>query len=168
MQIGQSKVVSITYKLSEANNKSEVIQEVKENEPLVFLFGVGQLLPKFEEHLTGKQKGDSYEFELAHADAYGPLDAEAVVDVPLDVFIVDGNLAEDMLVIGGMVRLRDQDGRLLQGTVLERGLETVKIDFNHPMAGKDLYFSGVVTDVREATTEEISHGHVHGPGGHHH
>lgn len=168
MQIEKNKVVSITYKLSEAGNRAEVIQEVDADQPLVFLFGVGQLLPKFEENLVGKQKGDSYEFDLFHMDAYGPLDAEAVVDIPIDVFIVDGKLAEDMLVIGGMVRLRDQEGRLLQGTVLQRGLETVKVDFNHPMAGKDLHFSGTVTDVREATADEIAHGHVHGEGGHHH
>lgn len=168
MQIGKNTVVSITYKLSEANNKSEIIQEVDASQPLVFLFGVGQLLPKFEEHLAGKAAGEAYEFELAHMDAYGPLETEAVVDVPIDVFIVDGKLAEDMLVVGGQVRLRDQDGRLLQGTVLERGLESVKIDFNHPMAGKDLFFSGTVTEVREATEEELAHGHVHGPGGHQH
>ena len=167
MQIEKNKVVSITYKLREANN-DEIIQEVNTSEPLVFLFGQGQLLPKFEENLAGKQKGDTYEFVLAHLDAYGPIESDAVVDVPIDVFMVDGKLAEDMLVVGGQVRLRDQDGRLLQGTVLQRGLESVKIDFNHPMAGKDLHFSGEVVDVREATSEEISHGHVHGPGGHHH
>lgn len=168
MQIEKNKVVSITYKLSEANNQSEIIQEVEASQPLVFLFGMGQLLPKFEEHLAGKTTGDSYEFTLAHMDAYGPLEAEAVVEIPIDVFMVDGKLAEDMLVVGGQVRLRDQEGRLLQGTVLNRGLETVKVDFNHPMAGKDLHFSGTVTEVREATEEEIAHGHVHGPGGHHH
>lgn len=168
MQIEKNKVVSITYKLSEADKREEVIQEVNAGEPLVFLFGVGQLLPKFEEHLAGKNKGDDYAFELVHTDAYGPQDSEAIVDIPIDVFIVDGKLAEDMLVVGGMVRLRDQEGRLLQGTVLQRGLETVKVDFNHPMAGKDLYFSGTVIDVREATADEIAHGHVHGEGGHHH
>lgn len=168
MQIEKNKVVSITYKLSEADKREETIQEVDASQPLVFLFGVGQLLPKFEEHLAGKGKGDSYAFELTHTDAYGAQDTEAIVDIPIDVFMVDGKLAEDMLVVGGMVRLRDQEGRLLQGTVLQRGLETVKVDFNHPMAGKDLYFSGTVIDVREATAEEIAHGHVHGEGGHHH
>ena len=168
MQIENNKVVSITYKLSEADNKAEVIQEVDASQPLVFLFGMGQLLPKFEEYLAGKTTGDTYEFTLGHMDAYGPIEAEAVVDIPIDVFVVDGKLAEDMLVVGGMVRLRDQEGRLLQGTLLQRGLETVKVDFNHPMAGKDLHFSGTVTDVREATADEIAHGHVHGEGGHHH
>jgi len=168
MQIEKNKVVSITYKLSEANNTAETIQEVDASQPLVFLFGMGQLLPKFEEHLAGKSKGDSYEFTLEHMDAYGPLEAEAVVEIPIDVFMVDGKLAEDMLVVGGQVRLRDQEGRLLQGMVLNRGLETVKVDFNHPMAGKSLHFAGTVTDVREATEEEIAHGHVHGEGGHHH
>lgn len=168
MQIAKNSVVSITYKLSEADNKDQIIQEVNASEPLVFLFGMGQLLPKFEENLEGKQKGDSYEFTLQHMDAYGPIETEAVADVPIDIFMIDGKLAEDMLTVGGQVRLRDQDGRLLQGTVLQRGLESVKIDFNHPMAGKDLHFSGTITDVREATAEEIAHGHVHGPGGHHH
>ncbi len=168
MQIGQNKVVSITYTLREAGENTEIIQQVESDQPLVFLFGVGQLLPKFEENLAGKAQGDSYEFTLLHMDAYGPVEPEAVVDIPLDVFMVEGKLAEDMLTIGGQVRLRDQDGRLLQGTVLQRGLETVKIDFNHPMAGKDLHFSGIITSVREASEDEIAHGHVHGEGGHHH
>lgn len=168
MQIEKNKVVSITYKLSETDRPVEIIQEVDAGQPLVFLFGVGQLLPKFEEHLAGKTKGDSYEFDLSPEEGYGPFDSEAIVDIPIDVFIVDGKLAEDMLTVGGMVRLRDQEGRLLQGTVLQRGLETVKVDFNHPMAGKNLHFSGNVIEVREATADEIAHGHVHGEGGHHH
>lgn len=168
MQIGQNKVVSITYTLREAGENKEIIQEVTADQPLTFLFGAGQLLPKFEENLAGKAQGESYEFTLLHMDAYGPVEPEAVIDIPLDVFMVDGRLAEDLLTIGGQVRLRDQEGRLLQGTVLKRGSETVKIDFNHPMAGKDLHFSGVITSVREATQEEIAHGHVHGEGGQHH
>lgn len=167
MQIGKNKVVSITYTLRDASAPDEIIQEVDENDPLVFLFGAGQLLPKFEEHLIGKTQGDSYGFTLAHLDAYGPVEPEAFIDVPIEVFMVDGKLAEDLLAVGGQVRLRDQEGRLLQGTVISRGPESVKIDFNHPMAGKDLIFSGVITSVREATEEEIAHGHVHGPGEQH-
>jgi FKBP-type peptidyl-prolyl cis-trans isomerase SlyD len=168
MEIGQNKVVSITYTLREAGENKEIIQQVEADQPLVFLYGAGQLLPKFEEHLAGKSQGDAYEFTLLHMDAYGPLDAEAVVEVPIDIFMVNGKLAEDMLTVGGTVRLRDDENRLLQGTVLSRGLETVKIDFNHPMAGKDLHFSGIITGVRPASEEEITHGHVHGEGGHHH
>lgn len=168
MQIGQNKVVSITYTLREAGENKEIIQQVEADQPLVFLYGAGQLLPKFEEHLAGKSQGDDYEFTLLHMDAYGPMDAEAVVEVPIDIFMVNGKLAEDMLTVGGTVRLRDDENRLLQGTVLSRGLETVKIDFNHPMAGKDLHFSGIITGVRPASEEEIAHGHVHGEGGHHH
>jgi len=168
MLVEKNKVVSITYTLREAGENTEVIQEVDASRPLAFLYGAGQLLPKFEEHLSGKALGDTYEFVLAHMDAYGPIDAEAVADVPIDVFMVDGKLAEDMLAIGGQVRLRDQEGRLLQGIVLSRSLEAVKIDFNHPMAGKDLHFSGTVVALRDASEDELAHGHVHGEGGHQH
>jgi FKBP-type peptidyl-prolyl cis-trans isomerase SlyD len=168
MQIKQNSVVSITYTLRLNNESGLEVQTVDASNPLVFMFGVGNLLPAFEKNLEGKKTGDSYAFGLKCEEAYGPIIPDAIVDVPIDVFIIDGKLAEDMITPGNTVNLRDQDGYPLQGKVLERGLNSVKIDFNHPMAGQDLHFTGVVTDVREASADEIAHGHVHGPGGHHH
>lgn len=167
MEISKDKVVSITYQLYHNDAEGELIQEVSEKDPYVFLFGAQQVLPEFETNLAGKIAGDDFSFGLKSEDSYGDRDEEQVVDLPINIFMVDGKLA-DVVKLGHYVPLNDQDGNTMQGLVLEIGDETVKVDFNHPMAGMDLYFSGKVMDIREATAEEIDHGHVHGPGGHHH
>lgn len=88
--------------------------------------------------------------------------------MPKSSFIIDGNVAEEFLQIGAMIPLQTQDGHQLTGIVSKIGEEDVLVDLNHPLAGKDLHFSVEVLAVRTATPEEIAHGHVHGPGGHHH
>jgi len=167
MTISKDHVVAISYTLKEKGSDT-IIENVDANDPFIFLFGAGNLLEKFEENLNSKAKGEKFDFILTASDAYGVLDAEAIVDVPIQVFMNEGKLMEDLVIPGKQVRLVDQQGNPLTGIVLERGLEKIKIDFNHPMAGKDLHFSGEVIEIRKATDEEISHGHVHGPGGHHH
>jgi FKBP-type peptidyl-prolyl cis-trans isomerase SlyD len=167
MNIAKNHVVAISYTLKEKGSDA-IIENVDAQDPFVFLFGAGNLLEKFEENLGGKVQGDHFDFILLAPDAYGVLEAEAIVDVPIEVFMSNGKLMEDIVIPGKQVRLVDQQGNPLTGIVLERGLEKIKIDFNHPMAGKDLHFVGQVVEVRPATDEEIAHGHVHGPGGHHH
>ena len=167
MVIDSNKVVTITYKLQESNKEGEVVQEVLENEPFVFLFGTKQVLPGFESNLQGKTTGDTFAFEIKSDDSYGPIDEEAIVTLPINIFMVDGKLAE-MVKIGKFLPMNDQEGHEMQGLVLEIGEETIKMDFNHPMAGLDLFFTGKVLDVRDAHPEELDHGHVHGAGGHHH
>ena len=167
MNISENHVVAISYTLKEKGS-DVIIEKVETSDPFIFLFGAGNLLEKFEENLNGKAVGDAFDFILMAPDAYGTLEADAIVDVPIEVFMSNGQLMEDMVIPGRQVRLVDQQGNPLTGIVLERGLEKIKIDFNHPMAGKDLHFVGKVVEIRPATEEEIAHGHVHGPGGHHH
>ena len=167
MEIGNNKVVTITYKLQESDADGQMVQEVDEKEPFVFLFGGQQVLPDFETNLDGKSKGDEFEFGINSDDSYGPVNEEAIVNLPINIFMQDGKLV-DAVQVGAFVPMNDQDGNPMQGLVMEIGTETVKMDFNHPMAGIDLHFSGKVLDVREATAEEIDHGHPHGPGGHRH
>ncbi|MFT7034226.1 MAG: FKBP-type peptidyl-prolyl cis-trans isomerase SlyD [Cyclobacteriaceae bacterium] len=167
MVIESNKVVTITYKLQESNKEGEIVQEVLEKEPFVFLFGTEQVLPGFESNLQGKTTGNDFSFEIKSDDSYGPIDEEAIVTLPINIFMVEGKLAE-MVKIGEFLPMNDQEGNEMQGLVLEIGDETIKMDFNHPMAGLDLFFTGKVLDVREANPEELDHGHVHGPEGHHH
>lgn len=167
MNIGNQKVVSITYKLHDGGKGGELVQEVDQNEPFVFLFGAQQVLPDFEENLENKTVGDSFEFDIASDNAYGPVDQNAIVNLPRSLFEADGKLGE-IVKVGNYLPMNDQEGNPLQGLVVEIADEHVRMDFNHPMAGKDLYFTGKVIEVRQATAEEIDHGHVHGPGGHHH
>ncbi len=168
LTISENKVVRLTYELSEDSKKDEIIEKVDADQPATFLFGVGGLLPEFEENLFGLKQGDSFKFSIASDNAYGPLDPNALVDIPKEAFTIDGKLQEDMLQVGSILPMRDNEDNFLQGRIVELRDDVVVMDFNHPLAGKDLYFKGTIIDVREATAEEISHGHVHGEGGHHH
>lgn len=167
MEISNNKVVSITYNLHHDGAEGDLMQEVTTKDPYVFLYGKQQVLPEFEQHLNGKKTNDDFSFGIKCEDSYGDRDEEQLVDLPLNIFMVDGKLSE-AVKIGHYVPMNDQDGNAMQGLVLEIAEEHIKVDFNHPMAGMDLFFIGKVLDVREATKEEIEHGHVHGPGGHHH
>jgi len=158
----KNKVVSIVYELRTGSKEGEVVESLNNENPLTFLFGTGGLLPKFEENLSGLTSGDSFEFELGLEDAYGPVVENAIVHVPQTVFEVDGKIDESLLQVGNMVPMMDSEGRRLNGKIIAIEGDAVKMDFNHPMAGNDLYFKGQVTDVRSATDEELNHGHVHG------
>lgn len=168
MKIDKNKVVSLLYELHVGNANGELVEKVDPAEPFVFIFGTGGLLPEFESNLLGKEAGDKFEFGIKSENAYGNIALEAIVDLPKSIFMVNGELATEMLQVGNMVPMRDQQGHPLHGKVLAVEIETVKMDFNHPMAGKDLFFTGEILEVRNATEEELCHGHVHGPGGHHH
>ena len=161
----KNSVVSIIYELREGTKEGEVVESLNSGNPLTFLFGTGGLLPKFEENLNGLSTGDSFEFLLGTEDAYGPIVESAVVQVPNTVFEVDGKLDESLMQVGSLVPMMDAEGRRLNGKVIAHEGDSVKMDFNHPMAGNDLHFKGEVTEVREATEEELSHGHLHQEGG---
>ncbi len=163
MKIAKNTVPSVSYVLTV---DGEVVDEAKKETPLSFIFGVGGMIPGFEKNLDGLETGDSYEFTLSPDEAYGEYNQNAVVDLPLSTFSVDGKIQEELLVVGKVIPMQDQNGNPLNGTVVGVGKETVKMDFNHMLAGKSLHFEGKVIDVREASPEELEHGHVHGPEGH--
>lgn len=168
MEIGNKKVVSLTYELRENNATGELIQKVEKDRPFVYLFGIGGLLPKFENSLAGLKKGNAFNFSLTPDEAYGNFDENAIITLPKSVFVVDGNIEDGLLTLGNQITMEDNHGNPMDGIVLEVTENEVKMDFNHPLAGLDLHFSGEILDVREATEEEMQHGHVHGAHGHHH
>ena len=96
------------------------------------------------------------------------MNPDAIVELGLDVFKVDGKVDTNVVAVGKMVPMQDQSGNPLRGIVIEMNDQSVKMDFNHPLAGKELNFTGKVVEVREADENEIAHGHVHGPDGHQH
>lgn len=158
----KDNVVSIVYELRKDSGTGEIVEALNGDNPLTFLFGTGGLLPKFEEQIRGLSEGDGFEFLLRSEDAYGPFIENAVVDVPKSVFEIDGRIDESLMQIGTTVPMMDAEGRRLNGKVISVHGDAVKMDFNHPMAGNDLHFRGKVTGIREATSEELTHGHVHG------
>ncbi|WP_022824930.1 FKBP-type peptidyl-prolyl cis-trans isomerase [Hymenobacter norwichensis] len=169
-QISENKVVTITYDLSvtDENQEKVLVESAEADAPMVFLFGQSGLPEEFERQLDGKQAGDSFTFSLTPEQAYGEYDDQAVVDIPKNVFEVDGQIDQEMLQVGNFLPMADNQGHHMQGKVVEIGPDSVKMDFNHPLAGMVMHFDGKVAEVREATQEEMDHGHVHGEGGHDH
>lgn len=164
MNAEKESVVSIIYELRTGSKDGEIVESLTANNPLTFLFGTGGLLPKFEENLNGLSAGDNFEFLLRSEDAYGPVIENAIVHVPKSVFEIDGKIDETLMKVGNTVPMMDAEGRRLNGKVIAIEGDAVRMDFNHPMAGNDLHFKGQVTEIRQATEEELSHGHVHGHG----
>lgn len=161
-------VVSLNYRLTRDTANGELIEETFNSQPLTFIYGIGMMIPRFEAELEGKKVGEKFSFGIEAREAYGTNDPAMVVDIPLDIFKKDGELDMDMVKTGHVLPMQDNQGNRMDGLIVEIGHETLKMDFNHPLAGQDLYFTGDILSVREATAEELEHGHVHGEGGHHH
>jgi FKBP-type peptidyl-prolyl cis-trans isomerase SlyD len=165
MSINSNTVVSLTYELHTTTPEGQqvFVEKADENQPLVFLFGVGMMLPKFEEHLLGLNVGDEYSFELSAADGYGEIDETAHVDLPIDMFKDAGG---DLPNVGDVIPLQDNQGNQFRAGVTGVSETQISVDLNHPMAGKNLIFAGKILTVREATADELNHGHAHGADGH--
>ena len=157
MNITKDKVIAVTYELK-VNGTDEVVEIVKDENPLSFIYGSGTLLKSFEEHLNGLNVGNKFDFVLKSDEAYGPLNDQAIMDLPIASFMIDGKLDTEMIKLGNSVPMKDSHGRQFNGKVIAITEENVEMDFNHPMAGKDLNFKGIVVDVRDATPEELSKG----------
>ena len=161
MMIQQDKVVTMHYHLTSANG--EVLDSTHESDPLMYLHGTGTMLPSLESALVGLQVGATKTVHLAPADAYGERDADMVQTLPRDAFE-----EVDSLAVGMQVEAEDPNGQTLTVSVVAIREDGVDIDGNHPLAGEALTFAIEIVDVRDATTEELAHGHIHGEGGHHH
>ncbi|MCQ2228745.1 MAG: FKBP-type peptidyl-prolyl cis-trans isomerase [Bacteroidales bacterium] len=165
MNIQKNAFVVLTYELrTEGSANGPLVEKVTSDRPLRFVFGMRMMLPLFENHIAGLTSGDKFEFTIVAKDAYGEYDKDSVVDIPKSVFIVDGQLREDLLKVGGRVPMMNDQGQRIDGIVSEVTDEVVKMDFNHPLAGEDLYFAGEIIEVREATEEELHPQHRCGGG----
>lgn len=170
MTVSNNKVVAVNYHLSSnlENEAPQLVEQTSKENPFMFLFGVGQLLPDFEKNLLNKQVGDTFDFHISPEKGYGLSDKEMIVRIPKQAFFVDGKFDETRVKEGEELMMNDADGHQLMGMVVEVGEDHVIMDFNHPLADHTLHFVGEILSIREATPEELDHGHVHGPGGHHH
>lgn len=168
MKISQNKVVSLTYELKLNDENGELVQKVEKDKPFVYLFGIGGLLPVFEKSLEGLVVGDTFAFGLTAEEGYGQRNDEAVVALDKSIFEVEGKMDEEMIQVGKIVPMQNDQGQPLNGLVLEITDDKIKMDFNHPLAGQNLHFTGEILDVRDATEEELNHGHAHGPNDAHH
>jgi len=155
MKIGANKVVSLSYTLEV---DGDVMETVTAEKPLEFIYGTGYLLPKFEENVSSKEVGDSFEFVLTASEGYGEENPDAIIELPKDMFMIDGKIEAGLLTVGNVLPMQDSEGNRLQGSIDEIKEDVVVMNFNHPLAGSDLHFKGDVVAVREATQTELSHG----------
>jgi len=156
MQIAKHKVAAIHYKLTD--NDGKVLDSSEGREPLHYIQGIGNLIPGMEEGLEGKKQGDKVNLKVSPEKGYGVKSEELVQKVPRTAF-------GDQKIEKGM-QFHTDSGHTV--TVTNVGLSEITVDGNHPLAGVELNFAVEVISIREATEEELAHGHVHGPGGHHH
>lgn len=161
MQIAANKAVSIDYTLT--NDAGEVLDSSAGGEPLVYLHGAGNIIPGLERELEGKQVGDALKVTIEPEDAYGEFTAELVA-------VLGRNMFEgvDELEVGMQFHASAPDGGMQIVTITALDGDEVTVDGNHPLAGQRLTFDVKVTAVRDATEDEVAHGHIHGDGGVHH
>jgi FKBP-type peptidyl-prolyl cis-trans isomerase SlyD len=152
-EVSDDVVVSIDYTLTV---DGEVVDSTEGDEPLMFLQGHQNIIPGLERELSGMKIGDSKKVVVPPTEAYGEIDPDNIIDVPRSEFP-----AEIPLDPGTELEVKNADGEVLSATIAEVNPNNVKLDFNHPLAGKQLDFDVTVTDLREATEEELAHGHVH-------
>jgi FKBP-type peptidyl-prolyl cis-trans isomerase SlyD len=150
--ITKNKVVSVSYELR-TQADGEVIERAGAENPLTFVCGYDQTIPQFEMNILGLQEGDNFDFHLTPDNGYGERNEDMVVDLPMNLF---EQVEEDMLKVGTVLPMQDSLGRKLNGEIKEINEETLKMDFNHPLAGQDLFFKGNIVTVRDATDEEIT------------
>ncbi|MBR4809647.1 MAG: peptidylprolyl isomerase [Bacteroidales bacterium] len=158
MKVRKDHVVAVSYEL---HVEGSLADKAASDAPLEYIHGSGMLLPKFEASLEEKEPGDTFEFTLSPEEGYGKYDPRYLVSVPIEAFQVQGKLVTDLLVPGRILPMLNGAGQVVRGTIKEVAEDHVLMDFNHPMAGKTLNFSGKVESVRPATEKELKEG-LHG------
>ncbi|MFW5883240.1 MAG: FKBP-type peptidyl-prolyl cis-trans isomerase [Verrucomicrobiota bacterium] len=161
MDIQKDKVVSIDYKLTD--DSGQVLDTSEGREPLAYLHGHQNIVPGLEKALEGKSEGESLDVVVEPSEGYGEINQKLVQEVPRSQFPADADLQ-----VGMMFRAQTNDGQERVFTIKDIGEEVVTVDGNHPLAGANLNFAVQIKSVREASEEELEHGHAHGAGGHQH
>lgn len=157
MKIAANKYVEVIYDLNVGEGEErELMEKATIENPLKFIFGTGMMLPAFENALFGLEKGSKFDFTISPADAYGEYNKEHVLDLPKSIFEVDGTFDAEMVKEGNTLPMMSADGARIMGSVLEVKNDVVVMDFNHPLAGETLHFTGEVTEIHDASAEEIS------------
>lgn len=165
MKIQKDCVVNFHYRLSDESGAE--LENSYAGEPVAYLHGKRGIVRGLEDAMADHQKGDTFTAEVPAAMAYGSRREDAVQRVPIKHLLTAKKSSKAKLKPGMQVQINTSEGPR-DVTVVKVGKFNVDVDSNHPLAGKDLNFAIEITDVREASSEELAHGHAHGPGGHHH
>ena len=160
MTISENKVVTVSYTLKVS--AGQIVDQATAEKPFAYIHGGQQVLPAFEENLQGLATGADFDFKLSAENGYGAYDEEFVHEFDRKMF---AEVPIDMLELGRIMPMQDQFGNPMDGEIVELNDEVIVLDFNHPLAGEELHFVGKILSIRDASAEELSHGHVHGVGG---
>lgn len=159
MKVQNETVVSVLYELyikGETPDTEELIEKAPEGHPLVYCHGEGMMLPAFEKALEGKTQGDTFDFVIPCADAYGEYDNEGLIELDKKMFYNgDGEFDSERVYEGAVVPMNTSDGQIINAQIDTIGENTVTIDLNHPFAGEDLHFKGTIVELREALPAEL-------------
>ena len=157
MKISANKFVAVTYDLYVGEGEErELMEKATREVPLKFIYGTGSMIQAFEDALMGLESGAAFDFTITPENAYGEYNEDYVLDLPKNIFEVDGKFDSEMIQEGNTVPMMDSNGNRMNGSVLEVRDDVVVMDFNHPLAGETLHFKGEVIDVHEPTSEEIA------------
>lgn len=157
MKISANKFVVVTYDLYVGEGEErELMEKATREVPLKFIYGTGSMIQAFEDALMGLESGAAFDFTITPENAYGEYNEDYVLDLPKNIFEVDGKFDSEMIQEGNTVPMMDSNGNRMNGSVLEVRDDVVVMDFNHPLAGETLHFKGEVIDVHEPTAEEIA------------
>lgn len=158
MKVEKNTIVTVNYTVTDASTR-RIVQQTSDN-PEQFLIGHQLLIDVFENQLLGLEVGESFEFKVLPDDAYGPVDPHAIFDLPLSTFEEeDGTIDDDAIQVGNVFPMADRDGNRHFGKIIRKMAESVTMDFNHPLAGKELIFEGQIIAVRKAEHKDLPHEH---------
>lgn len=156
MEKTNNKYIAVSYKLfSKGPEGDTLVEEAAEERPFQFISGMGIALEEFERQIVALSQGDTYDFTLDKDHAYGDYEEGRVLDLERSIFCVNGHFDHDNIYVDAIVPLQNEDGDRFYGRVVAVGDDTVRMDLNHPLAGKTLRFVGKVVESRDATDEEI-------------
>ena len=141
--------VSVNYKLYVDDPSGELVEETSTKEPYKFILGSGEQFEAFDKHIMGLEKGDAFSFSVDSEDAFGKFDEEAVVDIEKKTFEYDGKIDESIFEMYNVLPMKDDDGNDYSGVIIAIAEDQVTLDFNHPLAGENIWFDGVVVDVQK-------------------
>ncbi len=166
--VAENKVIKLNYILRENSPKGLIQENTFESSPFEFIYGQDNMIPGFEKEIAKLDEGDKFSFIIKSEDAYGAINPAAIIDLDIDTFKVHDKVDYEMVKIGNSIPMQDSNGNKMDGLILEVTDKYVKMDFNHLLAGKDLHFEGEIISIRDASSEELQHGHIHSENQHVH
>jgi FKBP-type peptidyl-prolyl cis-trans isomerase SlyD len=155
MKVDENTVALVAYQIYLDAPDGELIESADEADPRSMIFGYDKVIPGFENNMRGVEEGENFDFRLKPDEAFGEFRTDMLVKVPKTAFMVNGELREDLLYINNELNMMDNNGRPMKGKIVDINGESVKMDFNHPLAGKELFISGKVMHVRPITEEDL-------------